>query len=97
MKIDKTFGAEIEFELKTGMSVYVNNEVGIVRYIGHVEFAEDTWLGIELRKPNGKNDGMVENKRYFTCKPQFGLMVKPGRATCRGINCAHLVNTKMRT
>ena len=34
------------------MSVYVNNELGIVRYIGRVYFADDIWLGVELRKPS---------------------------------------------
>ena len=34
-----------------GMSVYVNNELGIVRYIGRIQFADGVWLGIELRKP----------------------------------------------
>lgn len=29
----------------------VNGELGVVRYIGQAEFAEGTWLGIEMRKP----------------------------------------------
>lgn len=29
----------------------VNGELGVVRYIGTAEFAEGTWLGIEMRKP----------------------------------------------
>jgi len=95
-KLDKTLGAQLNFTLKNGMTVYVNNEVGIVRYIGRVEFADDVWLGIELRKPNGKNDGSVEGKKYFACKPKHGLMVRPSRATCRGINCAQLVDLKFR-
>ena len=94
--VDQTFGADIEFVLKTGMSVFVNNEMGVVRYIGRVEFADNVWLGIELRAGNGKNDGTVENKRYFTCKPGFGLMVRPGRVTCRGINCDLLIDPKLR-
>ena len=34
------------------MSVYVNNELGITRYIGNVDFASGVWLGVELRKPS---------------------------------------------
>lgn len=93
---DKTFGAQVNFTLKTGMSVYVNGLIGVLRFIGRVEFADGVWLGVELRKPNGKNDGSVEGKRYFTCKPKYGLMTRPNRATCRGINCEQLVDLKFR-
>lgn len=37
--------------LADGMSVFVNKEMGVVRYIGRTEFAEGLWLGVELRKP----------------------------------------------
>lgn len=33
------------------MSVFVNKEMGAVRFIGCTEFAEGVWLGVELRKP----------------------------------------------
>lgn len=29
---------------------------------------------------------------FFFSKPQHGLMVRPSRVTCRGINCAKLIN-----
>ncbi|XP_031557879.1 CAP-Gly domain-containing linker protein 3-like isoform X2 [Actinia tenebrosa] len=80
-----------EFKLTEGMSILVNSELGVVRYIGTVDFADGLWLGVEMRKPVGKNDGSVNEKRYFTCKPSYGLMVRPSRASCRGINCAKLV------
>lgn len=81
-----------EFQLTEGLSVLVNGELGVVRFIGTAEFAEGIWLGVEMRKPVGKNDGSVNGKKYFTCKPQHGLMVRPSRVTCRGINCAKLIN-----
>jgi len=81
-----------EFQLTEGLSVLVNGELGVIRYIGSAEFAEGIWLGVEMRKPVGKNDGSVNGKKYFHCKPQHGLMVRPGRVTCRGINCAKLIN-----
>jgi CAP-Gly domain-containing linker protein 3/4 len=75
------------------MSVFVNKEKGIVQYIGHTEFAAGVWLGIELRRPSGKNDGSVNGKRYFSCKPSYGIFVKPEKATHRGINCSKLLKT----
>lgn len=34
------------------MSVYASGDLGIVRFIGHVQFAEGVWLGVELKKPS---------------------------------------------
>lgn len=40
-----------DITLSCGMSVFVNKEMGAVRFIGNTEFAEGVWLGVELRKP----------------------------------------------
>ncbi|CAI8007935.1 CAP-Gly domain-containing linker protein 4 [Geodia barretti] len=78
--------------LETGMSVFVTGaDFGVVRFIGATQFAKGVWLGIELRKPNGKNDGSVKGHRYFRCKPSHGLFVKPEKATHRGINCSKIL------
>ena len=66
----KTF----DFQLKTGMSIYVNSELGIVRYIGKVEFASGTWLGVELRKPSEYLLLCLKSRfgsRYFTSSFKF--------------------------
>lgn len=81
-----------EFRLTEGMSILLHSELGVVRYIGPADFAEGIWLGVEMRKPVGKNDGTVSGRRYFTCKPNYGLMVRPKSASCRGINCAKLID-----
>ena len=64
---------------------------GVIRYIGPVDFAEGIWLGVELRTAKGKNDGTVQGKRYFQCKSNHGLIVRPSKVTVRGINGAKLL------
>ncbi|XP_072188159.1 CAP-Gly domain-containing linker protein 4 isoform X3 [Excalfactoria chinensis] len=69
-----------------------SNEMGTIRYIGPTDFAPGMWLGLELRSAKGKNDGSVGEKRYFTCKQNHGVLVRPSRVTYRGINGAKLVD-----
>lgn len=71
--------------------------LGVIRYIGPVDFADGTWLGIELRSPKGKNDGTIQGKSYFTCRPGYGLLVRPNRVTVRGINGAKLLEESSST
>ncbi|KAI8375811.1 hypothetical protein BD560DRAFT_391990 [Blakeslea trispora] len=51
--------------------------VGTVVFIGHVNFAEGIWVGVELDRRVGKNDGSVDGHRYFTCSPNRGVFVRP--------------------
>lgn len=69
-----------------------SNEMGTVRYVGPTDFASGIWLGLELRSAKGRNDGAVGDKRYFTCKPNHGVLVRPSRVTYRGINGSKLVD-----
>ncbi|KAL7075006.1 hypothetical protein ACQ4LE_005484 [Meloidogyne hapla] len=53
-------------------------------YIGPTHFGEkqeairpNIWVGVIYEKPEGKNDGSLDGKRYFTCKPNFGGFVLP--------------------
>nr|XP_055183346.1 CAP-Gly domain-containing linker protein 4 isoform X2 [Nyctereutes procyonoides] len=69
-----------------------SNEMGTVRYVGPTDFASGIWLGLELRSAKGKNDGAVGDTRYFTCKPNHGVLVRPSRVTYRGINGSKLVD-----
>jgi len=69
--------AATHIDFKTGDRVIIKSsqgsKVGTVRYIGYTEFAPGEWVGVELDDPRGKNDGSVEGKRYFQCRPNFGL------------------------
>lgn len=89
-----TANTEGPVKLHEGSQVLLtsSNEMGTIRYIGPTDFAPGIWLGLELRSAKGKNDGAVGEKRYFTCKPNHGVLVRPSRVTYRGINGAKLVD-----
>ncbi|XP_042243019.1 CAP-Gly domain-containing linker protein 3-like [Homarus americanus] len=77
--------------LEIGHNVFYKNEVGVIKYIGQVDFEAGTWLGVELRAAKGRHDGTVRGRRYFSCRPRHGVMVKPSKVYVRGINGAKLV------
>ncbi|KYN41323.1 CAP-Gly domain-containing linker protein 1, partial [Trachymyrmex septentrionalis] len=64
-------------ELRIGDRVIVSSsqgsKTGVLRYHGLAEFAAGEWCGVELDEPIGKNDGSVNDKRYFECSPKYGL------------------------
>ncbi|XP_017762382.1 PREDICTED: restin homolog isoform X2 [Eufriesea mexicana] len=64
-------------DLRIGDRVIVSSsqgsKTGVLRYIGTTEFASGEWCGVELDEPIGKNDGSVGDKRYFECRPRYGL------------------------
>lgn len=63
--------------LGLGTIVEVPQGRGVVRFSGATSFSTGKWIGIELYHPNGKNDGSVNGVSYFTCKPNFGVFVRP--------------------
>uniref|UniRef100_A0A673X440 Kinesin family member 13B n=1 Tax=Salmo trutta TaxID=8032 RepID=A0A673X440_SALTR len=72
--------------LKEGEFVTVGtNKSGTVRYVGPTDFADGTWVGVELDLPAGKNDGSVGGKHYFHCNPGYGVLVRPDRVSRGGV------------
>eukprot|EP01084_Bolivina_argentea_P113428 202149_1 len=51
------------------------NCTGIIRYIGPFKKL-DICYGIELQKPNGKHNGMINNRKYFKCKDKHGIFLE---------------------
>ncbi|XP_033230832.1 restin homolog isoform X2 [Belonocnema kinseyi] len=64
-------------ELRIGERVIVSSsqgsKTGVLRFLGTTEFAPGEWCGVELDEPQGKNDGSVNETRYFECHPKHGL------------------------
>lgn len=50
--------------------------MGIIKFIGPVQFADCPYIGVELESRLGKNDGSVDGIRYFRTDPQRGIFVK---------------------
>ncbi|NWU72789.1 CLIP4 protein, partial [Pterocles burchelli] len=69
-----------EREIQVGDRVLVvGQRTGTVRFCGTTKFAPGFWCGIELDKPQGKNDGSVGGIQYFTCLPRYGIFAPPSR------------------
>uniref|UniRef100_A0A8C6V588 Si:dkeyp-47f9.4 n=1 Tax=Neogobius melanostomus TaxID=47308 RepID=A0A8C6V588_9GOBI len=79
-------------EVRLGDRVLVvGQRTGVVQYYGETSFAPGLWLGIELDKPSGKNDGSVGGVRYFRCPPKHGVFAPPSRVQRymlpKGLDC----------
>ena len=49
---------------------------GVVGFLGETQFARGLWAGVILDAPEGKNDGLVNGVRYFTCEPNHGIFTR---------------------
>ena len=52
---------------------------GIVRFIGKTTFASGFWVGIELTRGSGKNNGSVNDVQYFKCSADRGIFLRPSQ------------------
>lgn len=64
-------------EIEVGCVVaYATGKSGVVRFVGETDFAAGEWVGLELERPDGKNNGELNGRVYFTCAPNHGLFCK---------------------
>ena len=61
----------------------LNKLVGVVKYIGPIDDKknEGDYVGVEIEKDYGKNDGTYKGKQYFKAKPNHGVFLKPSSLT----------------
>jgi len=59
-----------------GRLLTLAGQSGTVRFMGETQFAAGIWVGVELDKPLGKNNGAVGGVEYFTCEHGRGIFVR---------------------
>lgn len=77
---------DISAELKVGARTQTQGKVGYIRFVGTTSFQTGKWIGIELDEPLGKNSGVVQGKRYFECKLNHGVFVRPSQVKVIEVN-----------
>mmetsp|Transcript_118874 Transcript_118874/g.343816 ORF Transcript_118874/g.343816 Transcript_118874/m.343816 type:complete len:585 (-) Transcript_118874:117-1871(-) len=69
--------ADLKAGPKIGQRVLIaGKQVGVVRFFGPTDFAEGSWIGVELDEPRGKNNGTVKGRTYFECAESCGIFVR---------------------
>ncbi|KAJ6233752.1 dynactin 1-related microtubule-binding [Anaeramoeba flamelloides] len=61
---------------KVGDRIKVHGTYGTIRYLGKTKFAKGIWIGIELDKPDGNNNGTISGVKYFECENNYGLFIR---------------------
>ena len=70
--------SEEEVNFSPGQRVLVGGVMeGVIRFVGKTHFAPGLWIGIEFSEPRGRNDGSIDDQRYFDCSPKHGVFAPP--------------------
>ncbi|CAL9686209.1 unnamed protein product [Knipowitschia caucasica] len=68
--------------LRLGDRVMIaGQKVGTLRFCGSTDFSSGLWAGVELDKPEGKNDGSVAGVQYFNCRFRYGIFAPLSKVT----------------
>lgn len=71
--------------LRVGQKVKITDKphlgVATVKFFGPTKFATGNWVGLALKTPDGKNNGVVKGVKYFECEPNHGLFVRETAVT----------------
>ncbi|XP_038070771.1 dynactin subunit 1-like isoform X2 [Patiria miniata] len=54
---------------------------GKVAFVGVTAFASGKWIGVVLDDAKGKNNGIVQGKKYFSCPDNHGIFVRQSQIT----------------
>ena len=60
-----------------GSRCEVKGRRGEIKFVGELQGKKGEMVGVALDEPTGKHDGSFEGKRYFTCLPRCGILVRP--------------------
>jgi hypothetical protein len=70
------------FEFKVNDRVWLNGaKAGTVAYVGTTGFKEGEWVGLILDTAEGKNNGTVDGRNYFTTEEKRGVFCRPSKVT----------------
>ena len=83
-------------KIKVGSRVKMakTNAPATVRYVGPVDYASGTFVGLEFDPPDvdgpvyGKHSGIVRGREYFDCPPGMGVMVQPSEVVSEDLPSA---------
>ena len=69
--------------MKVGHRVQITGKdsVGTVAFVGTTQFSTGKWIGVVLDDAVGKNNGVVQGKKYFSCPENHGIFVRQGQLT----------------
>jgi len=96
--------SQLAVSLRPGLrcSLRNSNRKGHIAYVGPVPAltiaGDDTWIGVILDEPNGKNDGTApDGTRYFECTANHGLFVRPERVQVCTDDAEHPIDSAATT